>query len=137
LNLESTKIGPPTDYLFLTFVKPFPPIKYNNTTRHEIEKIIKSLKFSNSCRYNEISVKILKLSCSYKSSSLTKLCNLALSTGMFPDYLKYSEIKPFFKSGKKIKWTVIGQYQYYLRSLKSSKNSYFIDLFNTLMTIKS
>jgi hypothetical protein len=65
--------------------------------------MIKSLKSSNSCGYDEISVKILKLSCSYISLPLTKLCNMTLSTGVFPEYLKYSEIKPFFKSGSKDK----------------------------------
>jgi hypothetical protein len=94
-------INCPLDYLLHTFVKPFPVVKYNNIMTHEIEKIIKSLKLSNSCSYDEISVKILKLSCSYICSPLTKLCNVTLSTGIFPDYLKYSEIKPFYKSGNK------------------------------------
>jgi hypothetical protein len=35
--------------------------------------------------------------------SETLVCNITLSTGVFPDYLKYSEIKPFFKSGSKDK----------------------------------
>jgi hypothetical protein len=100
---SNNTINSSTDYLFQTFVKPFPPIKHKNIKRHEIEKTIKSLKLSNSCSYNEISVKILKLSCSYISSPLTKLCNLTLSTGIFPDYLKYSGIKPFCKSGMKNK----------------------------------
>jgi hypothetical protein len=30
-------------------------------------------------------------------------CNRILSTGVFPDYLKYSEILPLFKSGSKDK----------------------------------
>jgi hypothetical protein len=99
----NTAINSPVDYLLQTFIKPFPAIKYNNIMRHEIEKIIKSLKSSNSCSYDEISVKILKLSCSYLSSPFNKLRNTTLSTGICPDYLKYSEIKPSFKSGNKDK----------------------------------
>jgi Notch-like protein len=45
----------------------------------------------------------VKISSSYISSPLTKLCNRILSTGVFPDYLKYSEILPLFKSGSKDK----------------------------------
>jgi hypothetical protein len=101
INITKTNCKDVTDDLLGTFGKPFPRIQYNNITRHEVEKIIKSLNASNSCDYDEIPVKIVKISSRYISSPLTKLCNRILSTGVFPDYLKYSEILPLFKSGCK------------------------------------
>jgi len=34
-------------------------------------------------------------------SPLTHICNKSLSSGIFPDRLKYSEINPLFKKGDK------------------------------------
>ena len=50
-------------------------IKFNYTSRHEIEEVIKSLKSSNSYGYDEISVKIIKEHSPFISSPLTKICN--------------------------------------------------------------
>ena len=91
----------PITYLSSAFKKPFPQIKFNYASRHEIEKIIKSLKSSNSYGYDEISVTILKESSPFISSPLTKIFNQSLSTGNFPEYLKYSDIKPIYKNGAK------------------------------------
>jgi len=44
---------------------------------------------------------LLKISASYISSPLTYICNRAISTGIFPDRLKYSIIKPMYKKGDK------------------------------------
>jgi hypothetical protein len=82
----------PITYLSNAFKKPFPQIKFNYVSRHEIEKMIKSLKSSNSYTYDEISVKILKESSPFISSPLTKIFNQSLSTGNYPEYLKYSNI---------------------------------------------
>jgi hypothetical protein len=75
-------------------------IKLKNTTTHEIDKIIRSLKTKDSHGYDGISTRILKLSASYIVSPLTYIANRILSSGNFPDRLKYSEVKPLFKSGK-------------------------------------
>jgi len=61
---------------------------------YEIEKII-------SCGYDEISDHIIKFSAPFIISSLTYTCNAVLSTGVFPDRLKYSIVKPIFKKGNK------------------------------------
>jgi hypothetical protein len=58
------------------------------------EKIIKELKCTNSCGYDEITVKKF-------TSPLTYICNKILTTGTFPDRLKFSEIKPIYKKGDK------------------------------------
>jgi len=53
----------------------------------------------NSNDYDKISTKLLKFSSPFIHSPLTHICNKSLSLGIFPDRLKYSEIKPLFKKG--------------------------------------
>ena len=91
----------PLDYLRQAFHHPFPSIKYHAVTSSEITKIIKSLITKGSHGYDEISVKILKLSSPFIISPLTYISNKMLSSGIFPDRLKYAEIKPLFKDGCK------------------------------------
>ena len=76
-------------------------IKLNNTITHEINKMINSLKNKTSHGYDEISDKILKASAPFILSPLTYIFNKLLSSGTFPDRLKYSEVQPLFKKGKK------------------------------------
>ena len=91
----------PIQYLLQAFMNPFPNIKLNSLSTKEVENIIKSLKLKNSYGYDEISTKVLKMSSVYISSPLTHICNKSLSQGIFPDRLKYSQIKPLFKKGDK------------------------------------
>jgi len=51
------------------FNKPYPGMECKCTTTKEIEQIIKSHKTSNSYGCNDISTKILKISCTFKNSS--------------------------------------------------------------------
>ena len=90
------------------FQQSFTNIKLKNTTTGEIEKIIKELKSKSSCGCDEITTKILKISSPFIVSPLTYTCNRMLSTGTFPDRLKYSEIKPIYKKGDK---TLITNYR--------------------------
>jgi Notch-like protein len=67
-------------------------------------KIIKSLVTKRSHGYDEISVEVLKISSPFIISPLTCIRiigNKMLSMGIFPDRLKYVEIKPCFKGGHK------------------------------------
>ena len=73
----------------------------NNTTTFEIDKIINSLKCKDSYGYDETSSRILKINAPYALSPLTYIFNKILSTGTFPDRLKFSEVKPIFKKGNK------------------------------------
>jgi len=86
----SDKIDNSADYLNLTRNGPYPDMKYQYTSTEEIEKIISSLKSKNSHGYDDISVNILKCSSPYISSPLCHICNKMLSTGIFPDRLKYA-----------------------------------------------
>jgi hypothetical protein len=70
----------------------------NCTTTKEIERIIKSLKTKNSYRYDEISKRILKISCPFISSPINYICNKMLFWGVFPDRLKYAIIKPLHRN---------------------------------------
>ena len=58
-------------------------------------------KIKHSQGYDEISTKILNSSIYYISSPLTYIISRMLSTGAFPNRLKYSQVKPLFKTGKK------------------------------------
>jgi hypothetical protein len=81
--------------------KLFLQIKFNCTSIHEIEGVIKSLKSSTSYGCDEISVKIIKESSPFIRSPLAKIGNQSLFSGIFPDYPKYSDIKPIYKNGVK------------------------------------
>jgi hypothetical protein len=63
---------------------------------YEINKIINSLKSKTSHGYDEISDKIMKASAPFILAPLTYILNNVLSSGIFPDQLKYSEVQPVF-----------------------------------------
>jgi hypothetical protein len=92
-------------YLHQNFRQSFPIMKLRNTTTYEIEKIIHSLKCKNSYGYDEISSGILKASTPYVLSPLTYIFNKILSTGIFPDRLKFAEVKPLYKKGDKTEFS--------------------------------
>ena len=66
---------------------------------HEIEKIIKSLKTKKIYGHDEMSVKILKQNAPCISSPLTYTCNKYNASGIFPNRLKFSIVKPVIKNG--------------------------------------
>jgi hypothetical protein len=68
--------------------------------KNEIENIIDRLKTTTSRGYDEIPIKVLKI-LKHVISSLTYIINRSLATVIFPDMLKYSEIKPIYKNGDK------------------------------------
>jgi hypothetical protein len=77
----------------------FPNIKFKNTSTKEIERIISSLRPTNSYGYDEISTKILKASAPFISSLLNYISNKTIISGTFPTCLKYSMVKPVHKKG--------------------------------------
>ena len=95
----------PLWYLYTAFQQPFPDIKLKHTTTGEIEKIITELKHKNSCGYDKVTAKIIQASSPYIVSPLAHICNRMLSTGTFPDRLKYAEVKPIYKKGDKTQIT--------------------------------
>jgi len=66
------------------FTKPYPSTECKCTTTKEVERIIKSLKRKkNSCGYDQISTKILKISCPFISSPINYICNKMIFWGAF------------------------------------------------------
>ena len=68
-------------------------------TTKEVKEIIKSLPWKSSSGYDEIPLRILKISMPYIISPLTYLSNKSISKGSFPTRLKYSQITPIYKKG--------------------------------------
>ena len=66
------------------FIRPFPHIKLTPVSAKEINEIIMSLKWENSHGYDEILIKVLKISLPFIIPHLTYICNKSLSTGIFP-----------------------------------------------------
>ena len=58
------------------------------------------MKPKNSHGYDEVSIRLLKISAPFILSPITYIFNIMLSKGIFPDRLKYSVIKPLYKKGK-------------------------------------
>ena len=81
------------------FHKPFPSIKFKNTSLKETEKIINSLKIKESSGYDEVSTKILKISAPFISSPLSYICNKSMLSGTFPTRLIYVIVNPLLKKG--------------------------------------
>ena len=57
------------------------------------------MKCKKSYGYDEIASRILKISTPYILSPLTYIFNKILSPGIFPDRLKFLEVKPLYKKG--------------------------------------
>ena len=68
----------------------------------EITSIIKALKTKNVHAFDEISIKLLKISATYIHSTLTYICNKTILSGIFPDRIKFSIIKSMYKKGNKM-----------------------------------
>jgi hypothetical protein len=82
INTSTTN---PITYLSSSFRRLFSKMSWQYTSTYEIEKIIKSLRTKNTCGYDEISNRIIKLSAPFIISPLTYICDAVLSTGVFPD----------------------------------------------------
>jgi hypothetical protein len=89
-----------SSYLITNFSNTFSRINWKSATTYEVNKIIKSLK---TCMgYDEIAIKILKLSAPFIIPPLAYICNKSLSSGIFPERLKYAIIKPVYKKAGKL-----------------------------------
>ena len=87
--------------LFKYFNQPFKDVSWPYTSTKEINKIIDSLKDKNSSGYDEISTKIIKISKPFIISPLINICNKMLAQGIYHERLKFSLIKPIYKSTDK------------------------------------
>jgi hypothetical protein len=78
-----------------------PGIKTIRITETEIKSIIYSLKAKSSLCYDRMTNNILKVRAPLISHPSTHICTHSLFTGIFPDHLKISAVKPMYKKGGK------------------------------------
>ena len=63
----------------------------------EMLNIVNSLKISYSCSHDEMSTHFLKQIAGSIVTPLVQICNLSLTTGVFPDSLKIAKVIPIYK----------------------------------------
>jgi hypothetical protein len=66
-----------------------------------VKHAISSMKNKKSSGYDGITSTILKWSADNISKPLTIIFNKSLTVSVYPDWLKYAEVQPHFKKGKK------------------------------------
>jgi hypothetical protein len=68
---------------------------------HDIFKIINNLRNTNSVGYDGISVRVIKSVNSYICNHLSHIINLSIESGVYPELLKVSVVKPIHKKDDK------------------------------------
>jgi len=126
-ELIKKKDTSPLQYLFEYFIQPFKDISCPYTSWKEINKIRNSLKNKNSSGYDEITTKIIKISIPFIISPIINICNKMLAQGIYPERLKFSLIKPIYKSGVNLLHLIIDPSPYCLHFQKFLKKSYTKD----------
>ena len=72
---------------------------FKNIDEIIVKKTINNLPTKNSCGYDDISSKLLKVIAPVIIKPLTLLINQVLNTGIFPDKLKIAKLIPIYKKG--------------------------------------
>ncbi len=88
----------PEDYM--PILQNIQELDLGTTNQVHVCDIIKSLQSKNSMDVDGISTKLLKFLAIELSWPLVHIFNLSLTTGVFPDRLKFSSTVPIFKSGR-------------------------------------
>jgi hypothetical protein len=73
--------------------------KFCSISQRELQKIIYSFENKHSTGWDEIPISVIKAVSPYILRPLTHIINTTLSSGVFPDKLKFSVITPVFKDG--------------------------------------
>jgi hypothetical protein len=87
--------------LYSVFNTPYLQLNWAPVNAKEMKNIIRNLKWKNSFGYDEVTLKILKISSPYIISPLIYLCNTSITSGIFPMRLKFSQVVPVYKKGDK------------------------------------
>ena len=70
-------------------------------SENDVEKIITNLRTECATGWDGISTKVLKLSYQSLTTPITHICNLAITTGTFPDNFKKALVHPVYKAGNR------------------------------------
>ena len=73
----------------------------NPITSNKIFNLIRSLKDTKSCGYNNIFSYFLRIAANVLATPLSFLHNCSFQLGIFPDCLKIAKVLPIYKSGEK------------------------------------
>jgi hypothetical protein len=95
-DLNQTKQHSHLEYVVHEVQQPFPSIKFKPVTEKAVYVINKSLKWKNSCGYDKVPSKIVRLSMLFISSPFIHTCNRMIFTGTFLKRLN----SPIFKKCK-------------------------------------
>ena len=87
-------------------------------SEEEILELLKSLPTNKGTGPASIPMRFLLIVADLIVIPLCKLVNVSFSTGIFPDILKIAKIIPLHKGGSTQELTILGQYHYYLFSIK-------------------
>jgi hypothetical protein len=87
-----------------------PEMKLIPTAEIKRKYILKSLKLKNSTGYDGISSRMLKCCIDEIGMPLSNTFNESLKHGICPERLKYTLVRPIYKTGKKQIFQTIGQY---------------------------
>jgi transcription elongation factor GreA-like protein len=68
-------------------------------TKTDVEQVIKGIKNNSSPGFDEIPTSLVKQCLCYFIKSLVHIYNVSFQTGIFPDMMKKTKIKPLFKKG--------------------------------------
>ena len=119
-NLLKKLRTPPNRYPFNSIIQYYrhfvqtDAFHLTSTTKIVIEKILRSTNVCKAAGIDDLSGHFLKNGSRVLSKSISKLCNLSIKLGGFPDSCKIAKLKPLFKKGPKLTLQITGQYRYYL-----------------------
>jgi hypothetical protein len=99
LNVNSPSMDSAMQLLRTSFPNGFSTLQVVPIMDAEVLRTITSLKNKHSTGYGGISNRILKLCGQHIIKPLAYVYNKCLTTGVFPDRLKYARIVPLFKKG--------------------------------------
>lgn len=74
---------------------------FQNVTPEDITKVIKSFKNKKAAGWDEIPVDLIKSVSVFIAEPLSIIVNQSFQSNVFPQHLKYAELKPLFKGGDK------------------------------------
>ena len=88
-------------------------------TVSEVGQVINSLKSNSSAGFDEIPMSLVKQCLCYFKKPLVHIYNVSFQTGIFPDMMKKTKIRPFLRKDTEKTYRIIDRYPSFQRFLKS------------------